>query len=74
MTFTYGDAEHTIAVALDLAELPAVIMAGFSKDAEKFLKGIQDDTVFGGGITPIALAEAAATRSPAGEVRCGSGL
>ncbi len=58
VTFTYGDAEHTIAVALDLAELPTVIMAGFSEDAEKFLKGIQDDTVFGGGMTPIALAEA----------------
>ena len=57
VTFTYGDAEHAIAVALDLAELPTVIMAGLSNDTEKFLEGIRDDTVFH-GMMPIALAEA----------------
>jgi len=58
VTFTYGDAEHAIAVALDLAELPTVIMAGLSRDTEKFLEGITDETIFSGGMTPIALAEA----------------
>lgn len=58
VTFTYGDAEHAIAVALDLAEQPTVIMAGLSKDTGKFLEGIQDDSVFRGGMTPIALTEA----------------
>ena len=57
VTFTYGDAEHAIVVALDLAELPTVILAGLSKDTEKVLKGIRDDTVFS-GMMPIALAEA----------------
>lgn len=58
VTFGYDDAEHAIVVALDLAELPTVIMAGLNKDPGKFLKGIQDDTLFGGRPEPIALAEA----------------
>ena len=58
VTFSYDDAEHAIMVALDLAELPAVIMAGLSKNPDTFLKGIQDDPVFGGHVEPIALAEA----------------
>ncbi len=58
LTFSYGDAEHSIAVALDLAELPAVIMAGVSRDPGKFRKGIEDDLIFGGRLEPITLAEA----------------
>ena len=58
MTFSYGDAEHAIVVALDLAELPAVIMAGLSRDPGTFLKGIEDDPIFGGRLEPITLAEA----------------
>lgn len=58
VTFSYGDAEHSIAVALDLAELPAVIMAGLSRDPENFRKGIEDDLIFGGRLEPITLAEA----------------
>jgi hypothetical protein len=58
VTFSYGDAEHAIAVALDLADLPTVIMAGLSKDSGNFLRGTQEDAVFGGRLEPITLAEA----------------
>ena len=58
VTFSYGDAEHLIMVAVDLAELPAVVMAGLSKNPDTFLKGIRDDDAFGAHVEPIALAEA----------------
>lgn len=58
VTFSYGDAEHMIAVALDLSELPTVIMAGLSKDPGKFIKGLQDRELFDGDLEPITLAEA----------------
>lgn len=58
VTFSYDDAEHAIMVALDLAELPAVVMAGLNKDPDAFLKGIQDDPVFGGHLESITPAEA----------------
>lgn len=58
VTFSYDDAEHAIAVGIDLAELPAVTMAGLSRTPDLFLKGIEDDTLFGGRLEPITLAEA----------------
>lgn len=58
VTFRYDDAEHAIVIALDLADLPTVIMSGLNKDPGKFLKGIQDDALFGGHPEPITLAEA----------------
>ncbi len=58
VTFSYDDAEHVIAVGLDLTELPAVFMAGLSRDPGKFRKGIEDDLIFGGHPEPITLAEA----------------
>lgn len=58
VTFSYGDAEHLIMVAVDLAELPSVVMAGLSKEPDAFLERIRSDPSFGAHVEPIGLAEA----------------
>jgi len=58
VSFSYGDAEHMIAVALDLAELPTVVLAGVNTNSGKFFKEVEGDETFGGRLEPIAVAEA----------------
>ena len=72
VTFGYGDAEHAIAVQVDLCRLPIAIQVAVVPDAPELLDVIQRDDEPLGRVEPISLAEAR-RRIEAPLARCDQG-
>jgi hypothetical protein len=64
-TYRYGDAEHALLVAVDLAELPLAILVMMSENADALIKTIRDDAEPWERFEQITAAEARRRIEPA---------